>query len=28
LMFVTAAVVIFISKKQNSQEALKELSLS
>lgn len=28
LMFVTAAVVIFISKKQNSAEALKELSLS
>ena len=28
LMFVTAAVVILISKKQNSQEALKELSLS
>jgi BASS family bile acid:Na+ symporter len=28
LMFVTAAVVILISKKQNSAEALKELSLS
>ena len=28
LMFVTAAVVILISKKQNTQEALKELSLS
>jgi BASS family bile acid:Na+ symporter len=28
LMFVTAAVVILISKKQNTQEALNELSLS